>query len=94
MNEKEKKLELILRSRPDSDYDEKMREAVITDALEEAHCHGWTDDFIRISEENPDLELGFLATLFFKGRYKPLEIYDDDTGEVLGYGYEGNFPKK
>lgn len=92
MTEKEKKLELILRSRPDSDYDEKMREAVIANALEEAHSHGWTDDFIRICEENPDLELGFLATLLFKGRYKPLEVYDDETGEILGYGYPGNFP--
>ncbi len=98
-NEKEKKLESLLRGFPDNYYCNcpipYAYEDIIESTLEAGRENGWTDEFIRICEANPEAEFcDIISMIHTDERFPPLEIYDDDTGEILGYGYEGNFPDK
>ncbi len=44
--------------------------------------NGWTDEFIRICEENPNATFDdILALIFTEDRFPPLEIVDDDELE-------------
>lgn len=97
LSEKEKELEKLLRAFPDTHYCispiPNEYEEFIGDIVEAGRDHGWTDEFIRICEANTGKEFCEVVKLIYsKERFPPLEIYDDDTGEILGYGYPGNFP--
>lgn len=99
LSEKEQRLERLLRSFPDNCYQQSPipneYEEFIGDIVEAGREHGWTDEFIRICEANEGAEFCDIVSLIYSDeRFPPLEIVDDDTGEVLGYGYEGNFPEK
>lgn len=96
-NEKEKRLETLLRAFPDNFYCNSPipgeYEGLLESTLEAGRENGWTDEFIRICEANPGAEFcDIISLIHTPERFPPLEIYDDDTGEILGYGYEGNFP--
>ena len=44
--------------------------------------NGWTDEFIRICEDNPNATLDdIFALIFTEERFPPLEIVDDDELE-------------
>lgn len=97
LSEKEKKLENLLNAFPDTHYRDcpipNAYEEMIGDIVEAGRKNGWTDEFIRICEANPGVEFCEIVKMVYTDeRFPPLEIYDDDTGEILGYGYEGNFP--
>ncbi len=97
LSDKEKRLESLLRSFSDNYYCNSPipneYEEFVGDIVEAGRENGWTDEFIRICEANPEAEFCDIVKLIYTPeRFPPLEIYDDDTGEILGYGYEGNFP--
>lgn len=99
LSKKEQRLEMLLRSFPDNYYCEcpipNAYEELVGDIVEAGRDHGWTDEFIRICEANAGAEFCDIVSLIYsEERFPPLEIYDDDTGEILGYGYVGNFPNK
>lgn len=93
MNENGKHLVELLKKYPHPNHiGEDHRNAVVGVCLA-ADLNGWTKDFIRICESNPNVTFDdILELIYTPERFPPLEIYDDDTGEILGYGHEGNFP--
>ncbi len=96
LSAKEIKLNDLLREFPDNFYVNSPipyeYEDTISDIILAGRENGWTDEFIRICEANSGSELNDVVKLIYTPeRFPLLEIYDDDTGEILGYGYEGNF---
>lgn len=86
LSEKEKKLETLLRSFPDHYYCDSPipneYEEFIGDIVEDGRENGWTDEFIRICEENPNIEFCDIVKLIYsEERFPPLEIVDDDELE-------------
>lgn len=99
LSAKEKELETLLRAFPENYYCKcpipNAYEELVGDIVEVGRERGWTDEFIRICEANEGAEFCDIVNLIYSDeRFPPLEIYDDDSGEILGYGYEGNFPDK
>lgn len=97
LSAKEARLNELLRGFSDNYYRyvslPDQYEENISDIILAGRANGWTDEFIRICEDNQGMELEDIVRLIFTPeRFPPLEIYDDETGEILGYGYEGNFP--
>lgn len=97
MNEREKLLFDLLQAFPDHFYVDcpipNQRESLIDSVMTDARENGWTDEFIRICEENKGAEFKDIIKLIFsKDRYPGVMIYDEETGKILGYGRIGNFP--
>lgn len=83
LSDKEKKLESLLRSFPDDFYCESPipneYEEFIGDIVETGRDNGWTDEFIRICESNPNATFDEILDLIFtEERFPPLEIVDDE----------------
>ena len=98
LSEKEKRLEALLRSFPDNYYCNSPipneYEEFIGDIVEAGRERGWTDEFISICESNPGVEFSDIVKIVYSHeRFPGVEIYDDETGEILGYGTIGNFPE-
>ena len=98
LTEKEKRLEALVRALPDNYYsvcpipDE--YEGMIEHIIKVAHRYGWVDEFIRICEANEGKELSEVMKIMFSpDRRTCVTIYDENTGEILGYGQVGNFPE-
>lgn len=83
MNEKERKLIKLLKSYPHPNHDEDDRKGLIMCAVFSADENGWTDEFIRICENNPNSTFDdILALIFTDERFPPLKITsDEDDGE-------------
>lgn len=96
MSEDKKRLLVkLLKSFPHPNHIGEDHKDTIVGICIAADANGWIDEFIRICENNPDASFDdILALIHTPERFPPLEIYDEDTGEILGYGYEGNFPDK
>lgn len=78
-DEKEKKLARILKNYPHPDHSNEDRKWLIVALLMSAHDNGWTDEFIRICENNPSIDFGgILKLLITDDRFPPLEIVDDE----------------
>lgn len=93
--EKCQKLMKLLKAYPHPNHEGDDHKETLVGVCLAAEIYGWIDEFIRICEENPNAALDdILALIFTEERFPPLEIVDDETGEILGYGYEGNFPDK
>ena len=83
LSDKEKKLESLLRSFPDDFYCESPipneYDEFIGDIVETGRDNGWTDEFIRICESNPNARFCDIVKLIYsEDRFPPLEIVDDE----------------
>ena len=82
MIDKEKKLIDLLKQFPHPNHEgEDFRDTIIGVSLS-ADANGWTDEFIRICEENSNATFDEILDLIFTNdRFPPLEIVDDDLFE-------------
>lgn len=80
--DKEKKLIDLLKQFPHPNHEgDDYRDTIVGVSLA-ADENGWTDEFIRICEDNPNSTLDdILALIFTEERFPPLEIVDDDEPE-------------
>lgn len=77
--EKERKLIKLLKAYPHPDHTEEDRKGVILAIMISADENGWTDEFIRICEANPDVTFSELTQLIFtEERFPPLEVVDEE----------------
>ena len=79
MIDKEKKLIDLLKQFPHPNHEgEDFRDTIIGVCLS-ADANGWTDEFIRICEENSNATFDEILDLIFTNdRFPPLEIVDDE----------------
>ncbi len=83
VNEKQKKLISLLKSYPHPHHDSDQFKGMILCTVLAADEYGWTDEFVRICEENPNADFGYILKLIYtEERFPPLEIvYDDEDFE-------------
>lgn len=78
-DEKLRKLAKLLKAYPHPNHTEEDRKWVIIAALMSADENGWTDEFIRICEDNPEADFDDITKLIFtESRFPSLEIVDDE----------------
>lgn len=76
---KERQLVGLLKSFPHPDYTDEDRKWIIVAILMSAEENGWTDEFIKICEENPGATFDDVTKLIFtEERFPALEIVDDE----------------
>ncbi len=77
--DKEKKLIDLLKQFPHPNHEgDDYRDTIVGVSLA-ADEKGWTDEFIRICEDNPNATLDdILALIFSEERFPPLEIVDEE----------------
>lgn len=79
LEEKESKLIKLLKSYPYPNHTKQDRNGVILAIMISADENGWTDEFIRICEANPDATFDEMTKLIFtEERFPALEIVDDE----------------
>lgn len=79
MTEKEAKLIALLGRYPHAERDDDEICGIIYIISRAGRENGWTDEFIRICEANPDITFGELTRLIFtEERFPSLEIVDDE----------------
>lgn len=84
--EKERRLIKLLKAYPHPDHTEEDRKDVILAIMISADENGWTDEFIRICEANPDVTFSELTQLIFtEERFPPLEVVDEEEGDRSFY---------
>ena len=79
MIDKEKKLIDLLKSFPHPNHEGDDNRDTIVGVSLAVDSNGWTDEFIRICEENPNATFDdILASIFTEDRFPPLEIVDGE----------------
>lgn len=77
--EKERKLIRLLKAYPHPNHTEEDRKVIIIGIMISADENGWTDEFIRICEANPDVTFDEITKLIItEERFPPIEIVDDE----------------
>lgn len=82
ISDKEVQLIKLLKKYPHPKHNVEQFKGLILCIVMSAHENGWTDEFIRICESNPDATFDDITKLIFtESRFPPLEIIDDDEDE-------------
>ena len=82
VTERQNKLIDLLKSYPRPNHTDDDACGLIVCILLAADENGWTDEFIRICEDNPNLTFDEILDLIFtEERFPPLEIVDDDEDD-------------
>lgn len=78
-SESETKLIILLEKYQHPDQDDDLFFGIIFCTAYSGRENGWTNEFIRICEANPNATFDEVAKLIFtKERFPPLEIVEDD----------------
>lgn len=79
MTEKEKRLMHLLKGFPHPNHIGDDYMGINISILSAARKYGWTDEFIRICEENQGLAFDKILSLIFTDeRFPPIPVVDDD----------------
>ena len=79
VSEKQKKLISLLKNYPHPNHDDDQFKGMILCTLLTADEYGWTDEFIRICEDNTDATFSDILKLIHnEDRFPPLEIVEDE----------------
>lgn len=79
MTAKEERLMDLLEHFPHPNHIGDDYDGCVICAVAAGREHGWTDEFIRICEDNPSVSFDdILALIFTEERFPPLEIVDDE----------------
>lgn len=79
INEKQKKLISLLKKYPHPNHDDDQFKGLILCTVLSADERGWTDEFVRICEDNPNVSFSEILDLIItEERYPPIEIVDDE----------------
>ena len=82
VTESELKLIKLLKNYPHPNHDKEGRQCSVIYILLAGRENGWTDDFVRICENNPNATFDEILDLIFtEERFPPLEIVDDDEDD-------------
>lgn len=82
LSDKQKKLIDLLKSYPRPFHTEDDACGLVICIVVAAHENGWTDEFIRICEDNPAVTFSDILSLILTDeRFPPLEIVDDSDDE-------------
>lgn len=79
VSENEIKLIRLLKKYSHPHHDDEQFKGLILCIVMSADENGWIDEFIRICEDNPEVDFDDITKLIFtESRFPPLEIVDDD----------------